>query len=54
MKNRKPIYILLTEDYHKIGQYTDRKDAFAYADWLDGNNIIETVYDDNDTEWELD
>ena len=47
-------YILLTDTYHKIGEFATKEEAFAYADWLDGDNIIEAAYYEADTEWELD
>lgn len=50
----KRTYILLTSDYHKIGEYKTREEAFAVADWLDTDTILEVVLNSNDTEWELD
>ena len=50
----KKTYILLTSDYHKIGEFTTREAAFATADWLDIDTILEVVFNSNDTEWELD
>lgn len=50
--NRK--YILLTNDYHKIGTFNNLEEAFKEADWHDGDHIVETVIDENNTEYELD
>ena len=47
-------YILLTDGYHKIGEFATREEAYAYADWLEGDTILERSYGETDTEWELD
>lgn len=53
MKKEK-FYYLIIVDGHRVATYTDYKTCIEQSDYLDTDCILETVLNENNTEWEWD